>query len=116
MKLSKAHISILSVMFVFLIICICLNFFIKRKNKENFIASLVENAKKDIQNNEIMAANAVHDIGAPVLVNIPSKPTINIKCPDACIVRSQTINELAKKGYISNDSKEIILKAIYPTC
>lgn len=115
MNFSKAHLTLLIVMFVFLVICIIINFVIT-KNNEGFIALF--NEDNDLKTEEIIASNALSNIGAPVIKK-DKKIIANregVECPNSCVIRSETINQLANKGYLSDDKKEIILKNIFPEC
>ena len=115
LKFSKTHLTILSVTFVFLIITIVINLKM-RKSKENFISNFNdEDVKKE--NNEISASNSISNIGAPVLEKgTPIIGETDTRCPNSCSIKRQTINELAKQGYLSEGKTDIILRNIPGNC
>ena len=115
MNFSKAHLTLLIIMFVFLVICIVINFLIT-KNTEGFVALF--NEDNNLKTEEIIASNALSEIGAPIIKKA-KKIIVNregVECPNSCVIRSETVNQLANKGYLSEDKKEIILKNIFPEC
>ena len=114
LEFSKTHLTILSITFVFLVVCIVMN--LKMRNvKENFKAMFNDEKKKP--STEISASNALNDNYAPILKKGEKIiGSTDKRCPTACSIKRQTIKELAQQGYLSEGKTERILNNIPGNC